>query len=615
MNIHYKSSLLLAALLCASCAGSCTPRARAVEFGANLAGAEFADYKQLPGTYGSDYCYPNDSPKAPGGSELSYYAGKGLKLVRLPFRWERMQHTLFGPLDETEVGRMRAFLAEAQGKGLKVIPDCHNYARFYQTDVAPGSRTEYIPGINTDKSALGDLWKKLVPRLKQDYAATIWGWDIMNEPRNLGALNAQGNRDSEDDAGKQLWFDMAQSTIAALRTADTSKPILVAGYQFSPTDRWTQYSDRLKNLSDPANNLIFEGHTYWDGDRSGTYSNNTNLDFQFQTGGDLTRSVAAIKDFTDWLRANGKKGFIGEFSVPSVAGGWQAELSRFVLAVRNNYSDVIVGCTYWAGGPQWSNDTTGAVLDALHTDGDTNLGNWHDKLVMTTYLNAIAGNAYPENGGTGGGGTPATTDAISAVSGPTPVRPGQTVSVHVVYNAKAARKIEAALKNPYNNFAWLGGATVNVSAGSGAIDLSFPVAANAPLGNGFLYTVRLNDTNNNLIQEVTQKNVSIANTTDVINSVSGPTSVKPGQNITVAVSYGATTARKLEVALKNPYNNFAWLGGATVNLGAGSGTVNVIFTVDPNAPIGNGFLYTARLNDTSNALIQEVLQKNISITR
>ena len=608
MNHHHKRGALVAAFFCAL-----APHARAVEFGANLAGAEFADYNQLPGTYGVDYRYPNDSPKAPNGSELSYYANKGLKLVRLPFRWERMQHTLFGPLDETEVGRLRSFLAEAQSKGFKVIPDCHNYARFYQTGAPANSRTEYIPGINTDKSALGDLWKKLVPRLTQDYSGTIWGWDIMNEPRNLGALDAKGNRNSEDDAGKQLWFDIAQSTITALRTADTSKPILVAGYQFSPTDRWTQYSDRLKNLNDPSNNLIFEGHTYWDADRSGTYSNGGNLDFQSQTGGDLTRSVAAIGDFTNWLRANHKKGFIGEFSVPSIVGGWQIELSRFTLAVRNNYSDVVVGCTYWAGGPEWNNDTTGAVLDAIHPNGDSNLANWHDKLVMTTYLNAIAGNAYPESGG--GGGTPASKDAISSASGPSPVKPGQTVTVHVNYSTTTARKIEASLKNPANGYSYWGGATINVSAGSGAVDISFPIAANTPVGGGYIYTARLNDTGNNLIQEVIQNNVVVANISDGITAVNGPTLVKPGQSITVAVSYGATTSRKLEVALKNPYNNYAWLGGATVNLSAGSGTVNVSFTVDPNAPIGNGFLYTARLNDTSNNLIQEVLQKNISITK
>jgi len=347
---------------CSSAPGSSAAPAKnsRVLWGVNLAGAEFADYQPLPGTYGENYGYPNEIGNAPKGAELGYYASKGLKLVRLPFRWERMQDGLNGPIRESELKQMRAFLEEARQGGFVVIPDCHNYARFY----GPGddkTRKEYIVGVNTDKAALGDLWKKLIPRLG-DYGDVIWAWDIMNEPRNMGPGGG-----SEDEGGKQLWADVAQSTINAIRSVDKKTPILVAGYQYSPTDRWTQYSDKLKNLSDPSNKLIFEGHTYWDSDRSGTYNpGGGEFDFDKQTGGDLTRSVGALTDFVSWLRANKKQGFLGEFSVPAVAGGWQTLLSRFVIEVNARDSDVITGGTYWAGGSRWNNDETGAVLDGLH---------------------------------------------------------------------------------------------------------------------------------------------------------------------------------------------------------------------------------------------------------
>jgi len=73
--------------------------------GINLSSAEFKPGKN-PGIYGKDYIYP------PAG-ELDYYRGKGFTVVRLPFRWERLQHSLFGELDPTELGRIKSVLSAA----------------------------------------------------------------------------------------------------------------------------------------------------------------------------------------------------------------------------------------------------------------------------------------------------------------------------------------------------------------------------------------------------------------------------------------------------------------------------------------------------------------------
>ncbi len=62
-------------------------------FGVNLAGAEF-DEDNMPGTLDQQYTYPN-------AAELDYYNSKGLKLIRLPYRWERLQGEFGGAL-ETE---------------------------------------------------------------------------------------------------------------------------------------------------------------------------------------------------------------------------------------------------------------------------------------------------------------------------------------------------------------------------------------------------------------------------------------------------------------------------------------------------------------------------------
>ena len=66
-------------------ASACCCSAATIRYaGVNLFGAEFAP-QHLPGTYGSDYTYPNQT-------EVDYFRGKGMNIFRVPFRWERLQY-------------------------------------------------------------------------------------------------------------------------------------------------------------------------------------------------------------------------------------------------------------------------------------------------------------------------------------------------------------------------------------------------------------------------------------------------------------------------------------------------------------------------------------------
>ena len=63
--------------------------------GVDLAVAEFG---QAPGVLGKDCSYP-------GAKQFDYCRDKGLTMVRLPFRWERVQDEPLGPLDPEDMGR------------------------------------------------------------------------------------------------------------------------------------------------------------------------------------------------------------------------------------------------------------------------------------------------------------------------------------------------------------------------------------------------------------------------------------------------------------------------------------------------------------------------------
>ena len=68
--------------------------------GISLSSAEWGEKLPFPGVYGKDFVYPTVASTA-------YYQAKGLNLMRIGFRWERMQPVLNGELDPTELGRRR----------------------------------------------------------------------------------------------------------------------------------------------------------------------------------------------------------------------------------------------------------------------------------------------------------------------------------------------------------------------------------------------------------------------------------------------------------------------------------------------------------------------------
>ncbi len=285
-------------------------------FGINLAGAEFGS--NLPGTYNVDYTYPTSA-------ELDYYKSKGLDLVRLPFKWERIQPILNGNLNVSELKRIKDFLQLAEDRNIKVILDLHNYCRYKLNgnEVLIGSN-------NLSISHIKDLWTKLSLELNNNN--TIWGYGIMNEPHDLLA--------------SAPWFDIAQEIINGIRINDVNTMIIVGGDSWSSAERWNQYSDNLKNLSDPSNNLIFEAHVYFDNDASGLYNESYDDENAYPNIG-----IDRVNPFINWLQNNNLNGFIGEYGVPINDSRWLTVLNNFLNYIKSN----CVNGTYWAGGPWWGN--------------------------------------------------------------------------------------------------------------------------------------------------------------------------------------------------------------------------------------------------------------------
>ena len=107
--------------------------------GVNINGAEFGcgvnagtgtggTYSNTnTGTYGTNYIYPSNA-------DFAYLAGRGIRFIRLPVRWERLQPTLETALDTTELGRLQTCIDNAYSNGIKTSVALVAYGAYWSND-------------------------------------------------------------------------------------------------------------------------------------------------------------------------------------------------------------------------------------------------------------------------------------------------------------------------------------------------------------------------------------------------------------------------------------------------------------------------------------------------
>jgi endoglucanase len=313
-------------LLTLSFAWACaTPAARlesAILYtGVNLAGADFGE-SNLPGTYNTHYTYPNSS-------EVDYFMGKGMNTFRLPFRWERLQQAQGAQFNTAELNRMKTLVNYATNQGAYVVLDPHNYARYYGSIVGSAA----LPN-----ASFADFWSRLSTEFKNN-DRVIFG--LMNEPNTMPT---------------EQWRDAANAAIAAIRSTGATNLILVPGNAWTGAHTWTQNwygtpnASVMLTITDPGNNFAFDVHQYLDNDSSGTTSQIVSP----------TIGQERLVQFTNWLRTNNRRGFLGEFAVAnSRIGSSGTQIGDEAIHEMLDYieanQEVWLGWTWWAAGPWWGN--------------------------------------------------------------------------------------------------------------------------------------------------------------------------------------------------------------------------------------------------------------------
>lgn len=324
--------IVICLLICAGSACAATPGDEELMLGVNLAGAEFAP-QELPGIEGRNWSWPSLSC-------IDYWHKAGIRLVRLPFKWERLQPTLMKDFDPAYAAGLAKVVGLLRERDMQVILDVHNYGQY---------RKQWIGSPDVPFAAFQDLWTRLATKYKDE--PHIWGYGLMNEP----------------DATKG-WREAAQYGIDGVRAVDRKTRILVA----NDYPGWAATRANLKPgadlvawaaqgmafgdpsmLKDPSDRLVWELHFYFDHDASGTYRKTYAEEIARKDGPEqrvrLEVGVHRMKPFVEWLKHHRVKGFIGEYSAPDSDPRWLEILEHTLAFMR----DSKVSSTYWAGGQSW----------------------------------------------------------------------------------------------------------------------------------------------------------------------------------------------------------------------------------------------------------------------
>ena len=334
MTLTKRAPLVLAAAAVVLGFWHCTPVPLAPTLrGINIAGAEFGTEKRgfsalSPGVHGVDYVYCSPST-------LRYFSQQGMRLVRMPFRWERLQRRAGGDLDPVELARIVKFLDAAQANDCRVVLDVHNYGRYVTGE------SRYPDGriVDADPTAFGAVTR--------DHLALLWlrlGGHVRNHP----ALEAYGLMNEPHDMGDSDWHAISQHVVDRLRMYGDTTTVWICGNGWSGGHSWTASNGPRAWIDDPLNLVVYEAHSYFDADASGKYVDPFDAELA-RDPGLRTRGVDRLQDFAGWCDRNGVRGVIGEYGVPSTDSRWFPVMGAFLEEADRRG----IRTCYWAAGDWW----------------------------------------------------------------------------------------------------------------------------------------------------------------------------------------------------------------------------------------------------------------------
>lgn len=246
--------------------------------------------------------------------------------MRLPFKWERAQRSLGGPLDAGYMGLIVQMLKDTKTAGMLAILDMHNYARYKSNGVYG-----IIGQSNGPTTAhYADVWKKISAHIKAvpDAHNALYAYDIMNEPHDIPGAGGL--------SGAKIWEKYAQVAVDAIRSNGDKKMIHIEGEGWSSPTRWTGFHP-VPFIKDSANNIMYHAHTYMDNHAGGKYLESFDQENYYARKQGFAsvadRAIKRLKPFHEWCTKYNVRCFVGEF-------GWRMLMLKELLKLRSGTKPV-----------------------------------------------------------------------------------------------------------------------------------------------------------------------------------------------------------------------------------------------------------------------------------
>jgi hypothetical protein len=210
-------------------------------------GATFSNVNR--GTHNGTYVYESTET-------MQWLYNRGVRTIRLPFRWERIQPTLGGNLDAAELGRLNDIITRARGVGLDVIPTVMNYGAYWLHDPACNCGVRQPIGSAAVTNAhFANLWSRLTSALNAH--PNVKSLDLMNEPVSM-------------PGGDVAWEGSAQAAVDAIRSAGGNQLVWVEGYAYANPYKFGSgcpvgpcIHTRGPWINDPLNRTGYSAHHYF----------------------------------------------------------------------------------------------------------------------------------------------------------------------------------------------------------------------------------------------------------------------------------------------------------------------------------------------------------------
>jgi endoglucanase len=294
----------------AAVAAPVTAPSRGPLAGVNISGGEFG---AVPGRMNYQYIYPSNA-------EIDYFYANGMRMLRIPFRWERLQPTLFGPLSVADRAALKAATTYATSKGMTVVLDMHDYAARH---AATGAASNTLVGTAAiPETALANAWTQIAGDYKDN--PKVW-LGLMNEPSGIAAAS---------------WWAVAQQLVKDLRAQKIPNKVMVPGASWTGAWSWISSGNAAlaEKFTDPSNNFAFEVHQYLDKDSSGTNA--------ACTAGSASRVDAVL----NWAQTKKVQLFFGEIAGSADA---QCQIEYPAMLKKLNANSTVLGWTAWGAGKWW----------------------------------------------------------------------------------------------------------------------------------------------------------------------------------------------------------------------------------------------------------------------